>query len=272
MPELPEVETTRRGLSPLILDQRITQVEQRIEKLREPLDRHALQTLIGRSITSIQRRAKYLIMQTDQKDQAILIHLGMSGSLRVNAPEIARKTHDHIILTLANQQELRFHDPRRFGHFSVIDPQTPHRLLTHLGPEPLSEDFTAQYLHQRSRGRKAAVKGFIMDQKTVVGVGNIYASEALFLSGISPKRAAGEISPARYQKLVANIKTVLSHAIEQGGTTLRDFVGADGTAGYFQQTLDVYGKAGQPCPKCATPLRSETIAGRNSVWCPKCQH
>lgn len=266
MPELPEVETTRCGLSPLLCGKRICRVLLRTAKLREALDFSALESMTGRTLTSIRRRAKYLIIESDRSDRALLIHLGMSGSLRVTEPDLAPRKHDHILLRLDDGKELRFHDPRRFGHFSVIDPHLPHRLLEHLGVEPLDAAFDGDLLYRKSRGRKRAVKAFLMDQEIVVGVGNIYATEALFLSGIHPGARAGRISRARYRRLAAAVKSILQCAIALGGTTLRDFVDPQGNGGYFRQTLQVYGKAGEPCPRCAKRLERRIIGARQSVY------
>ncbi len=271
MPELPEVETTRRGLLPLIRGKCISRVRVRTEKLRQPLDIAALERLSGRTLTTVRRRAKYLIIESERSDQALLIHLGMSGSLRVNGADLPPRTHDHVLLALDDGRELRFHDPRRFGHFSVIDPRTPHPLLEHLGVEPLDAAFDGDLLYRRSRGRKIAVKAFLMRQETVAGIGNIYASEALFLSGIRPGTAAGLVSRARYRRLASDVKAVLQRAIALGGTTLRDFVNPRGNGGYFQQTLKVYGKAGESCPCCGERLDHCLIGGRHSVYCPNCQ-
>lgn len=271
MPELPEVETTRCGLSPLLCGKRIRRVRLRTAKLRETLDLPALEGMTGRTLTSIRRRAKYLIIDSDRSDRALLIHLGMSGSLRVTDPDLAPRKHDHILISLDDSKELRFHDPRRFGHFSVIYPHLPHRLLEHLGVEPLDAAFDGDVLYRKSRGRKRAVKAFLMDQEIVVGVGNIYATEALFSSGIHPGARAGRISRARYQGLATAVKSVLQRAIALGGTTLRDFVDPMGNGGYFRQTLQVYGKAGKHCPCCAGRLESRIIGARQSVYCSNCQ-
>lgn len=271
MPELPEVETTRRGLLPLVCGKRIDRVRVRTAKLRETLDVPALEGLAGRTMTAVCRRAKYLIVESDRSDRALLIHLGMSGSMRVDGADLPPRKHDHILLGLDDGRELRFHDPRRFGHFSVIDPHLPHRLLDHLGVEPLSAGFDGDLLYRGSRGRKRAVKAFLMDQETVVGVGNIYASEALFASGIHPGTEAGRIGRARYRRLAEAVKAVLQRAIACGGTTLRDFVDPRGNGGYFRQTLQVYGKAGRPCPRCGGRLERRIIGARHSVYCPNCQ-
>ena len=201
----------------------------------------------------------------------MLIHLGMSGSLRICAADDPPRKHDHVDIVLEEGVCVRFNDPRRFGSFHWLRPDEQHPLLSHLGPEPLSEDFNGELLYRRSRGRKAAVKNFIMDGKVVVGVGNIYANEALFQAGIDPRRAAGRVSQERYARLAKNIKQVLTSAIEQGGTTLRDFVGGDGKPGYFAQQLYVYGRAGEACKRCGQPLRECRLGQRASVYCVACQ-
>lgn len=272
MPELPEVETTRRGLAPLISHKTITHIDIRQASLRRPVDHNALRQFKGLHFTTLQRRAKYLILHTSDNTRSLLIHLGMSGSLRVNSKSAPLKKHDHILLELDNQDSLRYHDPRRFGQFEVIDPTQWPDYLLRLGPEPLEDAFSGDYLFERSRKRKIAVKAFIMDQLIVVGVGNIYATEALFHSAIHPASAAGKVPRKAYQLLGNEIKSVLTQAITQGGTTLRDFLHSDGRGGYFQQTLSVYGKAGEPCPKCSDLLDLAIIAGRSSTYCKHCQH
>ncbi|GAB5453104.1 MAG: bifunctional DNA-formamidopyrimidine glycosylase/DNA-(apurinic or apyrimidinic site) lyase [Halioglobus sp.] len=269
MPELPEVETTRRGIEPHCVDRLIEAVVVRQPALRWPVPADLAVQLHGQRVEAVERRAKYLLLQLG--GGTLMIHLGMSGSLRVVQPGLAPMTHDHIDIDLEGGICLRFNDPRRFGSFHYLLPGAPAPLLDHLGPEPLSEAFDGAYLYRRSRGRRGAVKNFIMDGKVVVGVGNIYASEALFLSGIRPGRAAGRISAARYEALANNIKRVLTSAIEQGGTTLRDFVGGDGKPGYFAQKLLVYGRAGEPCRRCGATLREVRLGQRSSVYCIECQ-
>ncbi|WP_018175416.1 bifunctional DNA-formamidopyrimidine glycosylase/DNA-(apurinic or apyrimidinic site) lyase [Thioalkalivibrio sp. ALJ9] len=270
MPELPEVETTRRGLSPLLEGQTIERLEVRNGRLRWPVPEELPGRLAGARITTLARRAKYLLLDTDRG--GALLHLGMSGSLRHCTPDVPLRTHDHLILHLTNGSQVRFHDPRRFGCCLPL-PETGevHPLLAALGPEPLDATFNGDYLFHRSRGRRGPVKAFIMDQDIVVGVGNIYATEALFLAGIRPGRAAGRVTRAEYGRLAGFIRTVLGAAIEQGGTTLRDFLREDGTHGYFRQSLRVYGRAGEPCLECATPLRNRRIGQRASAYCPTCQ-
>ncbi|MEJ2115186.1 MAG: bifunctional DNA-formamidopyrimidine glycosylase/DNA-(apurinic or apyrimidinic site) lyase, partial [Gammaproteobacteria bacterium] len=246
MPELPEVETTRRGITPYVKKQRVDNVVIHQASLRWPVPRNLKRNLQDQTIKDIQRRAKYLLFETDTG--YLIVHLGMSGSLRMVDNKIAAKKHDHVDIVF-NKKTLRFHDPRRFGSM-LWTKQNPlqHKLLKSLGPEPLSDEFTGIYLHQLAQGKKVNVKNFIMNSHIVVGVGNIYASESLFLSGIHPQRAAGNISLKRYETLTENIKQVLCDAIELGGTTLRDFVREDGKPGYFANKLNVYKQAGMPCP------------------------
>ncbi len=225
--------------------------------------------LEGEKIISLNRRAKYILVETP-KGTAIW-HLGMSGSLRLVETGEDPGGHDHVDWQLSNGKVLRYHDPRRFGALLWVAPGADSEHLTHLGPEPLSDNFGADYLFQRSRGKSQAIKTFIMDGKVVVGVGNIYANESLFKAGIRPQTAAGKISKQRYERLVAEIKTVLAAAIEQGGTTLRDFVGGDGKPGYFAQQLFVYGRGGQPCKFCNTTLKEIRQGQRATVYCPSCQ-
>ena len=247
MPELPEVETTRRGLAPHVEGRHITGVVLRRPDLRWAIPPEVAADLPGQRVTAVRRRAKYLLLDT--APGSALLHLGMSGMLRV----------------------LRFTDPRRFGCLLWQPAGTVHALLRDLGPEPLSDAFDGDYLAARSRGRKAPVKAFLMDQRIVVGVGNIYAAEALFAAGISPVRPAGRISRERYARLADEVKRVLDHSITRGGTTLRDFISPDGAPGYFEQELAVYGREGEPCVRCGRPLRDEPMAGRATAWCTRCQ-
>ena len=269
MPELPEVETTRRGVEPHCQGRTVAGVTVREPRLRWPVPDALGVALQGQVITAVERRGKYLLFRT--ASGSLLVHLGMSGSLRMVAPADPPGRHDHIDLLLDGGICLRYHDPRRFGCFLWLAPGEVHPLLANLGPEPLSAGFDGQLLYRRSRGRKGPIKSFIMDGKVVVGVGNIYANEALFLSGVHPRRASGRVSLARYERLADNIKQVLTSAIEQGGTTLRDFVGGDGKPGYFAQQLYVYGRAGQPCKACGTELRELRLGQRSSVYCVTCQ-
>ncbi len=268
MPELPEVETTRRGISPHILGQTVLKVTVRQPKLRWPVPKE-LSEIEGQAVTQVNRRAKYLLLHT--KAGIAIIHLGMSGNLRVCEKDIKPGKHDHVDFEFANGKVLRLQDPRRFGSVLWTKNLASHKLLRDLGPEPLSTDFTAEYLYKKSRSRKVNIKTFIMNAHIVVGVGNIYASESLFMAGINPKINAGRISLKRYEKLVFAIKTVLTLAIEQGGTTLKDFVNADGQTGYFQLELSVYGKTGKPCTTCSTSIRQITQGQRSTFYCPQCQ-
>jgi len=269
MPELPEVETTRRGIVPYVEGLCITEIIVRQPQLRW-LVPDAVQLAVGQTVAAVRRRAKYLLLDTAAG--TIVLHLGMSGSLTVQPGDKPVLKHDHLDIALEGGNRLRLNDPRRFGAclWQGAD-QAPLKLLQGLGPEPLSDAFDGERLFERSRGRTVAVKNFIMTNAVVVGVGNIYANEALFMAGIDPRRDAGKVSRARYLELGAHIKTVLARAIEQGGTTLRDFMGADGKPGYFRIELKVYGRKGEPCPSCGTPIRSVNIGQRNSFYCPKCQ-
>ncbi|MEO6155362.1 MAG: bifunctional DNA-formamidopyrimidine glycosylase/DNA-(apurinic or apyrimidinic site) lyase [Thermomonas sp.] len=269
MPELPEVETTRRGLLPHLEGRRIGVVVLRRPDLRWPIPREVSDLLPGQRIDGIRRRAKYLLLDTAAG--SALLHLGMSGSLRVLPAATPVRTHDHVDIGIGAGRVLRFNDPRRFGCLLWQPAGEIHPLLSGLGPEPLSEDFDGDALFARSRGRSAPVKTFLMDQTVVVGVGNIYAAEALFIVGISPLRAAGSISRRRYQALADAVKSILAHAIERGGTTLRDFISPDGAPGYFEQELLAYGRGGLPCKRCGRVLKQAMIGQRASVWCTHCQ-
>lgn len=271
MPELPEVETTRRGIAPHIEGQQVTQVIVRQGKLRWPVSPEITTQLPGQIINNVKRRAKYLLIETDLG--TLIIHLGMSGSLRVIDPSIEPEKHEHIDIIFNNGLCLRYKDPRRFGSFLWSSlPVHQHKLIQHLGPEPLSDAFDIDDFYAKAKNKKTPIKSFIMDGQVVVGVGNIYASEALFRSGIHPKRAASNISKARLTKLLSAIKVILAQAIEQGGTTLKDFVNSEGKPGYFQQTLNVYGRSKQACSICETPIKQVVIAQRSTFYCPHCQH
>ena len=270
MPELPEVETTCRGIAPHIEGQIIKQVIIRQPKLRWPVPETLCDILTGLSIQSVSRRAKYLLFATDAG--TMLVHLGMSGSLRIITPHQSAGKHDHIDFIFNNDKVLRFNDPRRFG--AVLWTPAPiaeHKLLKDLGPEPLLADFNGELLYNLSRNRKVSVKSFIMDSHIVVGVGNIYANEALFMAGILPSRQAGKISLARYERLAECIRVILQNSIQQGGTTLRDFVNEAGKPGYFKQQLKVYGRKGLPCIDCQHPLNETRLANRSTVFCHVCQ-
>ena len=284
MPELPEVETTRRGLAPHVEGRRVAAVVLRRPDLRWPIPPEVGEQLPGQRIDAVRRRAKYLLLDTAAG--SALLHLGMSGSLRVLPADAPPGTHDHFDIALAGNgrgrgRVLRFNDPRRFGCLLWQPPGEVHPLLRALGPEPLDAAagdtafdgtaFNGDYLFACSRGRRAPVKAFLMDQHVVVGVGNIYAAEALFAAGISPLRPAGRVSRERYRLLADAVKRILGHAITHGGTTLRDFLAPDGAPGYFEQELSVYGRGGEPCPACGRPLKQALVGQRATVWCGHCQ-
>lgn len=270
MPELPEVETTRRGIAAAIEARRIVNTIVREHRLRWPLPASFAADVSQQHVLTAERRAKYLLLKLERG--TLIVHLGMSGSLRVLPAATAPLTHDHVDIVLDSGQCLRFNDPRRFGsmHYTTGDP-LQHALLKKLAPEPLGDDFDAAYLVKKASRRKVAIKLFIMNANLVVGVGNIYASEALFRAGIKPTRAAGKVKRDEFDKLVPAIKAVLSDAIRAGGTTLRDYVNADGTPGYFRQKLFVYERSGEPCRKCKTPIKQITQGQRSTYYCPKCQ-
>lgn len=270
MPELPEVETTCRGLIPHMVGRRVRACEIRQRKLRWPIESGFEQQVKGAQIQRLSRRAKYLLIHTSKG--CAIWHLGMSGSLRIVAGNEPAGKHHHVDWLLNSGQRLRFHDPRRFGAllWTTEAPET-HSSIAHLGPEPLSESFDGEYLYGISRGRKQTVKALIMDGRIVVGVGNIYASEALYMAGIRPQSIAGRISRARYSRLAEAIKKVLTAAIAKGGTTLKDFTNSAGKPGYFTQQLRVYGRAELPCTGCGGSIRSVILNQRNTFYCPRCQ-
>ena len=270
MPELPEVETTRRGLQKHLHEQTIQAMNLYRRDLRWPISPELPDVALGQRIESLARRGKYLIFSL-QKGH-MLAHLGMSGSIRIAKPSEQLRKHDHWSLRINTNQELRFNDPRRFGAlFWVESDWQQHPLIAGLGPEPLSKDFSGDMLYDISRGRKQAIKALIMDAKIVVGVGNIYASEALFHAGIHPKLVSGKLSRVRAGKLAQHIKQVLTKAIERGGTTLRDYVNGAGNPGYFQQELWVYGRKGLPCNVCGAAIREIRLGQRSTCFCPNCQ-
>ena len=269
MPELPEVETSRRGIEPHILDTRVARVVIRNRSLRWPVSKAVDRNLTGSRITSVTRRAKYLLINTDTG--SAILHLGMSGRVLIVDRDTPAGIHDHVDIDFDSGRTLRFRDPRRFGSLHWSRAPLKHKLLKSLGPEPLSDDFSGEYLYARSRGRRVSIKQFIMNAQVVVGVGNIYASEALYLAGISPRRAAGRVSLQRYELLATAIKEVLSKAIAAGGTTLRDFYGGDGEAGYFQPQLEAYGRTDEPCRRCNTPISSIVQGQRSTYYCKQCQ-
>lgn len=271
MPELPEVETTRRGIEPCLVGQTIERIIIRQPRLRWPVPSRLKQVLPGVTIQKVTRRGKYLLLHTAAG--TLIMHLGMSGSLRIVTVDTPPEKHDHVDIIFTNHRVLRFRDPRRFGAVLwTTDDPAMHPLLNSLGPEPLNRDFNGEYLFKRSRGRRISIKAFIMDSKVVVGVGNIYANEALFQAGIRPTRKAGKVSKENYQHLAAAIKKVLKAAIRQGGTTLRDFTNGEGKPGYFRQSLQVYGRAGLPCARCHMAIKQIRQEQRTSYYCPHCQH
>lgn len=270
MPELPEVETTRRGIAPHVEGGVVTEVVLRRRLLRYPVPPRLLTDLPGAVIERVERRGKYLLLRTAAG--TVIIHLGMSGNLRLVEPATPVEKHDHVDIVIDGERLLRFHDPRRFGAVLWCSGEPlEHSLLNTLGPEPLESGFDGDYLYDHSRKRKQAIKQFIMDSHVVVGVGNIYVSESLFLAGIKPQTAAGRVTRPRYERLVEAIQTVLQAAIEQGGTTLRDFVDGAGKPGYFQQQLNVYGREGEPCHQCGTAIKQLRQGQRATYYCPVCQ-
>lgn len=269
MPELPEVETTLRGIDPHLRGETIEAIEVREPRLRWPVP-DTVRAASGQRIVDLSRRAKYIAMHLEEG--GLLWHLGMSGSMRILEKPRPPGPHDHVDLVMTSGVTLRFNDPRRFGSLLWWDsPLNEHPLLRSLGPEPLQHEDLGRHLHAVSRGRRVAVKNFIMSAGVVVGVGNIYASEALYRAGIHPLRAAGRISMARYQRLADAIRAVLNDALEQGGTSLRDFTASDGQPGYFVHNLRVYDRAGAPCRACGTPIRQRVIGQRSSYYCVHCQ-
>ncbi|MEW5057933.1 MAG: bifunctional DNA-formamidopyrimidine glycosylase/DNA-(apurinic or apyrimidinic site) lyase [Cycloclasticus sp.] len=271
MPELPEVETTRRGIAPHIEGKKVQRVIVRQGKLRWPVSPEISSLLPNLCISRVRRRAKYLLLETEAG--TLIIHLGMSGSLRIVNADSPLEKHEHIDIIFSDNSCLRYKDPRRFGCLLWTSaPIQQHKLIQHLGPEPLSADFEINDFYRKAKLRKTPIKNLIMDGKVVVGVGNIYACEALFAAAIHPQRAANNISRTRLEKLLNEIKKVLTLAIKQGGTTLKDFVNSEGKPGYFQQTLNVYGRSKQPCHVCNSPIKQVMIAQRSSFYCSHCQH
>lgn len=269
MPELPEVEVCRLGISPHIINNTVTKVIVRNARLRWPIP-DEVHSIVGQSVISVDRRAKYLLLRFETG--TLLLHLGMSGTIRVIEKTTPVAKHDHFELVFVNGTVLRLNDPRRFGAVLWLDKhQDEQGLLSKLGPEPLSDEFAHGSLFTKAKNRKVPIKTFLMNNHVVVGVGNIYANEALFKAGILPTAKAGDISEQRYNRLTDIIKQVLSAAIEQGGTTLKDFTQADGRPGYFAQSLFVYGRAGQACLQCKETLLEVRQANRSSVYCPSCQ-
>jgi formamidopyrimidine-DNA glycosylase len=270
MPELPEVETTRRGVAPRVVGRRVTALRVYDRRLRWPVPDDLEKRIVGHTITAIDRRSKYLLLRLG--DGALLVHLGMTGSLRVFRPPPARATHDHVDIEFDDGTVLRYRDPRRFGAMLwAPHPAQDHPLLRDLGPEPWDPAFDADYLWRLTRSRSAAIKLVLMDNHVVVGVGNIYANESLFRAGIRPATPAARVSRPRFARLVAAVRSVLTEAIAKGGSTLRDYVDAQGEPGYFQLDYFVYGRKGDPCRVCATPIRMKRLGARASFYCPACQ-
>lgn len=275
MPELPEVETIRRGLAAELAGARLSAVTVRDARLRQRVRARELERLVGARLVDFRRRAKYLLVDTTA-GKSLLVHLGMSGRLLVCSPSAALHAHDHVRLRLqidGEDRDLRLRDPRRFGLLLVVPTAEleAHPLLRHLGPEPLESEFVVDALRRRARGRRQPVKSFLMDARTVVGVGNIYASEALWLAGVHPRRAAGRIGAARWCRIHDAIRKVLRAALEAGGTTLRDYRDAEGNLGYFAVALQAYGREGEPCARCGRALRRVVQCGRSTYYCPGCQ-
>lgn len=270
MPELPEVETTRRGISPYLLNQKIREFKVREPRLRWPVPAALAKILPGQRIDSIKRRAKYLLLGTEVG--TLILHLGMSGSLRIVATGSPPEPHDHVDMIMDNGQCLRLRDPRRFGAvlWTSQDP-SQHPLLKHIGPEPLTKAFSGDYLYGACRKRRCTIKMLLMNARIVAGVGNIYANEALYHAGIRPGRAAGRLSHRDCATLTRLVKSTLKQAIRAGGTTLKDFVNSAGQPGYFGQSLQVYDRQGQPCGHCGAPIKHKIIAQRASYYCPQCQ-
>lgn len=269
MPELPEVETTRRGIAPHITGKTLKRIILRQRELRWPIPETIIPALENHKLLDVGRRGKYLLLRF--ATGTAIWHLGMSGSLRLVMPDTPVGKHDHVDWVF-DRITLRFNDPRRFGAllWTDADPET-HFLLAHLGPEPLSDDFNAEYLYQQTRKSQQAIKVWLMNAQNVVGVGNIYANESLFASGIHPLKPAQKLSQPKCARLVEEIKKILNYAIQCGGTTLRDFVGGDGKPGYFAQELSVYGRGGEPCKRCGKSLTEKRIVQRTTVYCTNCQ-
>ncbi len=274
MPELPEVETVRRGLEPAMTGRRLTRVVARRPDLRFPLPDGFGQRLTGRRIKSVERRAKFLLLPLDN-DDVLIAHLGMSGSFRLSPASFATEKHDHVIFCLDDGGEIHFNDPRRFGFMDLCPASdlAGHPMLAKLGPEPLSDAFDGAALAAGLKGKKTSIKAALLDQRVVAGVGNIYACEALFRAGLSPRRSAHTVQGGRAAKVAQAIKAVLGEAIRSGGSSLRDHIRPDGELGYFQHAFDVYGKTGQPCPgcDCADGIRQIVQSGRSTFYCPRRQ-
>lgn len=269
MPELPEVEVVRRGLEQILEHQpTLEKIELKRKDLRDPIPAKKLNTLLGLKVLKIERRAKYLLLHTEKG--AMLSHLGMTGTWRV-APPGDERSHDHIYLHFSGGLRLAYRDPRRFGCFDFVQNQSNHPRLIELGPEPLGSEFSAEYLWQKLRHRNIALKVALMDQKIVVGVGNIYASEALFAAGIKPTLPAQKLSLARAETLVKEIRRILQQSIDKGGSSISDFAQASGESGYFQNSFKVYDREGENCLVCSKPIRAAVLGGRSTFWCQRCQ-
>jgi len=270
MPELPEVETTRRGIEPLLVGRTIRTLTVRNRRLRWPISANLKTKLPGQRIHAVTRRAKYLLLALERG--TLIIHLGMSGSLRVVPAVTAPDKFDHVDVVLDNGDCLRLRDPRRFGAVLWTEGDASrHKLLKNIGLEPFDPICDGDYLHRAARKRTIAIRDLLLNGRIIAGIGNIYANEALFAAGIRPSRAAGRVSRARCARLVAAVRAILARAIEAGGTTLRDFQQADGRPGYFRQELAVYGRAGEPCPRCRRPIRARAVGQRRAFYCPRCQ-
>ena len=270
MPELPEVETTCNGIRPHLQGKTIVGAEIRNHSLRWPVPDNLSDLISGQKIKEIRRRGKYIVIQT--QSGALIVHLGMSGGVRVVNKNTDLKKHDHVDIEFSNEMVLRYHDPRRFGCvlWTDKDPEQ-HKVLCKLGVEPLTDAFDGQFLLEQSKGKTRAIKLFLMDSHIVVGVGNIYANEALFLTGIDPQTAVKEISKEKFDQLAENIKAVLEKAIKSGGTTLRDFTNSEGKPGYFQQQLNVYGRTGEKCVRCGGTIKQIRQGQRSTFYCSECQ-
>ena len=269
MPELPEVETTRRGIAPLITGRRVARVVVRDARLRWRVPPRLARELPGHTIDSVTRRAKYLLLGT--RAGTVIMHLGMSGSLRVVAAGAAPRRHDHVDIVFDNDACLRLHDPRRFGSILWSADPANHPLLAGIGPEPLSAAFDAEHLFRVSRGRRRAIRDVLLDGAVVAGVGNIYANEALFAARVRPRRQAGKLTRAECARLVSALRATLTRALKAGGTTLRDYLNANGAPGEFKLRLKVYGRSGRPCPRCRAPIRQIRLGQRSAFFCPTCQ-
>ena len=270
MPELPEVESTLRGIEPCMVGRTVVRLVVRNPRLRWRVPQKIMREFSGQTVRSVTRRGKYLLLATAAG--TAILHLGMSGSLRIVPATQAADTHDHVDIVLDNGDCLRLRDPRRFGALLwTRDSPEKHKLLRHLGPEPLSPDFTGDYLFNKARGRKRAIRDFLLDGRIIAGIGNIYANEALFEAGIRPMRAAGRIGHTQYDRLAQAIQATLERALKAGGTTLRDFRNGRGEPGYFQLSLSVYGRQAQSCSTCGTPIKAKRLGQRTTFFCPKCQ-